>query len=159
MSNEKTLPRGLRNNNPLNIRITPKQLNGQGRWQGMRQEQTDRAFCQFEDMKWGWRAAFMLLTRTYYLVYHLHTIRQIISRWAPPQDNNNTEAYVERVARMMGYNPNSYMGMPSMEPARWMQLGVAMAIVENGTSELDYFAMLDGWTLCREDANKGKLGD
>lgn len=159
MSNEKTLPRGLRNNNPLNIRITPQQRNGQGRWKGMREVQKDGAFCQFEDMKWGWRAAFMLLTRIYYSVHHLYTIRQIISRWAPPQDNNNTEAYVERVARMMHYHPDRTLGIPGMEPARWMQLGVAMAIVENGTTELDYFAMLEGWSLRAEAAAKGKMAD
>ena len=159
MNNEKTLPRGLRNNNPLNIRITPQQRKGQGRWKGMREVQNDIAFCQFDLMMWGWRAAFMLLTRNYYAVHHLHTIRQIISRWAPPQDNNNTEAYVERVARLMHYHPDRTLGIPSVEPARWMQLGLAMAIVENGTSELDYFAMLYGWSLCRDDANKGKLHD
>ena len=159
MNNTNKQPRGLRNNNPLNIRITPKQRSGQGRWQGMRQEQKDGAFCQFEDMKWGWRAAFMLLTRNYYAVHHLHTIRQIISRWAPPQDNNNTEAYVERVARLMHYHPDRTLGIPSVEAARWMQLGLAMAIVENGTNDLDYFAMLDGWMLCREEAIKGKTSD
>jgi hypothetical protein len=36
------------------------------------------------------------------------------------------------------------------QPARWMALGVAMAIQENGTDSLDYFAMLKGWTLARE---------
>ena len=31
-----------------------------------------------------------------------------------------------------------------------MALGVAMAIQENGTDSLDYFAMLRGWGLARE---------
>ena len=159
MNNTNKQPRGLRNNNPLNIRITPQQRSGQGRWKGMCTLQADKAFCQFDLMMWGWRAAFMLLTRNYYAVHHLHTIRQIISRWAPPQDNNNTEAYVERVAQLMHYNPDRTLGIPSVEPARWMQLGLAMAIVENGTNDLDCFAMLDGWSLCREEAIKGKTSD
>ena len=54
------LPRGIRNNNPLNIRRSKDQ------WQGMKKEQTDSAFCQFENLAYGWRAAFKLLTRTYY---------------------------------------------------------------------------------------------
>ncbi len=55
-----SLPRGIRNNNPLNIRRS------KDKWQGLRALQTDTAFCQFETMAYGWRAAFVLLTRTYY---------------------------------------------------------------------------------------------
>lgn len=54
------LPRGIRNNNPLNIRRTAKD-----QWQGLRAQQTDANFCQFESLEYGWRAAFYLLTRTY----------------------------------------------------------------------------------------------
>ncbi len=144
-----SLPRGLRNCNPLNIRITPKQRSGQDRWKGMTPQQTDPAFCQFESMEWGWRAAFHLLTRNYYHQHQLHTIRTIIGRWAPPKDRNNTEAYVGRVAQLMRYNPDFELGIPSMHPARWMMLGVAMAVVENGTDCLDYMAMLQGWQLLK----------
>ena len=116
----------------------------------MTKVQTDRAFVQFETLEWGWRAAFYLLTRTYYHKYRLYTIRQIISRWAPPNENH-TKAYIENVARLTGIDPDENIGIPSMQPARWMMLGVAMAIQENGTDSLDYFAMLRGWTLARED--------
>ena len=37
-------------------------------------------------------------------------------------------------------------------PSRWMMVGIAMAIQENGTDSLDYFAMLRGWEMCRNDA-------
>jgi hypothetical protein len=40
-------------------------------------------FCQFKSFEYGWRAAFYLLTRTYYHKYRLYTIRTIIRRWAP----------------------------------------------------------------------------
>ena len=46
----KSLPRGLRNNNPGNIRIT------KDKWQGLREKQTDKEFFQFVEMKWGYRA-------------------------------------------------------------------------------------------------------
>ena len=59
------LPRGIRNNNPLNIR------RGKDQWQGLRAQQTDASFCQFESLEYGWRAAFYLLTRTYYHKYRL----------------------------------------------------------------------------------------
>ena len=54
------LPRGIRNNNPLNIR------RGKDQWKGMAEAQNDRAFVQFKSLDYGWRAAFYLLTRTYY---------------------------------------------------------------------------------------------
>ena len=60
------LPRGIRNNNPLNIRRTAKD-----QWKGLRAQQTDASFCQFERLEFGWRAAFYLLTRTYYYKYRL----------------------------------------------------------------------------------------
>jgi hypothetical protein len=69
MKNKKMmLPRGIRNNNPLNIR------RGKDQWQGLRAQQTDAQFCQFETLEYGWRAAFYLLTRKYYHKYRLFTI-------------------------------------------------------------------------------------
>jgi len=161
------LPRGIRNHNPLNIRRS-KDL-----WKGMAEVQTDRAFVQFKSLEWGWRAAFYLLTRTYYHKYHLCTIRDIVTRWAPPNENN-TQAYIENVSRLTGIAPDDPLGSPSDSPARWMMVGTAMAIQENGlikreqselvrsaerengratlngTSSLDYFAMLRGWEMSRE---------
>lgn len=54
----KNTPRGLRNNNPLNIRRSADL------WQGLRKEQSDPEFFQFESIAWGYRAAFVVL-RTY----------------------------------------------------------------------------------------------
>ena len=90
------LPRGIRNNNPLNIRRTAKD-----QWMGLRAQQTDASFCQFESLEFGWRAAFYLLTRTYYHKYRLYTIRKIISKWAPPNENL-TATYIQNVCRLTG---------------------------------------------------------
>ena len=130
------LPRGIRNNNPLNIRRTAKD-----QWKGLRAQQTDASFCQFESLDYGWRAAFYLLTRTYYHKYRLFTIRAIINKWAPPQENL-TATYIQNV---------------SDQPERWIAVGVAMAIQENGTDSLDYFAMLRGWGLARRAAGSGTV--
>ena len=162
------LPRGIRNNNPLNIRRTAKD-----EWKGLRAQQTDASFCQFESLEYGWRAAFYLLTRTYYHKYRLFTIRAIINKWAPPNENL-TSTYIQNVCRLTGIPPDEPIGIPSDQPERWIALGVAMAIQENGlikreqselahsaeredrraklngTESLDYFAILRGWTLARE---------
>ena len=137
-------PRGIRNNNPLNI------CRSRDKWKGLKAEQTDAAFCQFETMEYGWRAAFWQLTRTYYHKYRLFTIRSIIQKWAPPHENN-TQAYIDNVSRLTGIPPDEPIGIPSDQPARWMMVATAMAIQENGPATLDYFAMLRGWTLCRQD--------
>ena len=164
-----SIPRGIRNNNPLNIRRS------KDKWKGMRAVQSDAQFCQFESLEWGWRAAFWLLTRTYYHKYRLFTIRSIVQKWAPAIENN-TQAYIANVSRLTGIGPDEPIGIPSERPARWMMVGVAMAIQENGsikreqsdarigsaerenrraelngTESLDYFAMMRGWELCRAD--------
>ena len=144
------IPRGIRNHNPLNIRRSKDQ------WKGMAEVQNDRAFCQFKSLEYGWRAAFYLLTRTYYHKYRLYTIRTIIRRWAPASENN-TEAYIQNVSKLTGILPDEPLGIPSEQPSRWMALGAAMAIQENGTSSFDYFAMLRGWDMCRQDVQAGKL--
>ena len=123
-----SLPRGIRNNNPLNIRRSKDQ------WKGLSKTQNDRSFCQFETLEYGWRAAFYLLTRTYYHKYRLYTIRMIIQKWAPPHENN-TEAYISNVSRLAGIPPDEPIGIPMESPARWMMVAAAMAIQENGTSD------------------------
>ena len=131
-------PRGLRNCNPLNIRLSAD------KWRGMKARQTDSDFCQFESMEWGWRAAFWLLTRTYYHKYRLY---DIIHKWAPTTENN-TQAYIVHVSKLSGIGPLECLGNPSEHPIRWLSVAAAMAIHENGTTVVDSIAMLRGWTLC-----------
>lgn len=87
------LPRGIRNNNPLNIRIG-------NRWWGEVGCPSDKDFEQFTCMLYGLRAGFILLRR-YIERYHLDTITEIISRWAPSNENA-TRAYINRVSERVG---------------------------------------------------------
>ncbi len=64
---------------------------------------------------------------------------------------NKTEAYIANVSKLTGIGPDEPIGIPSDQPARWMAVAAAMAIQETGTTALDYFAMLRGWGLCRQD--------
>ena len=93
------MSRGIRNNNPGNIR------HSSSKWQGMSTEQTDTAFIQFDDPVYGIRALAKLL-KNYQSRYGLKTIHEIINRWAPPSEND-TGAYVEHVARMAHVNPDA----------------------------------------------------
>lgn len=48
--------RGLRNNNPGNIRLSASTV-----WQGEIRPSRDRSFCQFRTMAYGYRALIKLL--------------------------------------------------------------------------------------------------
>lgn len=93
-------PRGIRNFNPGNIRHAKGT-----RWQGMSANQNDSAFVQFTGPQWGIRAIARTLI-TYQDKHALRTIRQIISRWAPPSENN-TESYIRQVAAHVGVAPDA----------------------------------------------------
>ena len=137
-------PRGLRNCNPLNIRLSGD------KWKGMKAQQHDGEFCQFESMEWGWRAAFRLLTRTYYHKCRLYNIRDIIHKWAPATENN-TRAYIEHVSQLSGIGALECLGNPAEHPVSWIAIGAAMAIHENGTAAIDPIPMLQGWNLSQNN--------
>lgn len=94
------LPRGIRNNNPGNIDRGPHVV-----WKGQSPYQTDDRFINFSTMAYGVRALAKVLL-TYEREDGLHTIREMIDRWAPPNENN-TSAYVTDVAQACGANPDN----------------------------------------------------
>lgn len=123
-------PLGIRNNNPLNIRHTKTQWKGEiipstsgevGR--GVRG--AGSTFCKFESMEWGLRAAFCLL-RTYANKYRLCCVRDIISRWAPPTENDTT-SYIRHVCQLTGFGGNQ-----RLTEKDWPRLVKAMARIECG---------------------------
>lgn len=122
--------RGLRNNNPLNIR------HSRSHWQGMRKEQTDRSFVQFETMAYGYRAAWRTLFTYFYRFIsekRTFTIRNIISRWAPPTEND-TEAYIRSVVRLSGIEEQEKLLPPDNVHSygKLSLLIAAMTVMENG---------------------------
>lgn len=88
------MSRGLRNNNPLNIRKNST------KWQGLAKEQTDKCFFVFTAPEWGYRAALRTL-QTYQRTHRLCTIREWIERWAPPCENP-TDKYLEFICNKVG---------------------------------------------------------
>lgn len=82
-------PRGIRNNNPGNIR-----WDGSTQWIGMT-GQDDKGFVIFDTPEHGIRAMNRVLN-TYSQYYGLNTISGIIERWAPTSENN-TVSYVMAV--------------------------------------------------------------
>lgn len=92
-------PRGIRNHNPGNLRRLPIAA-----WLGMAAVQRDPAFIEFDGPEWGIRALCRVLL-TYRRRHGLRTVREIITRWAPPQEND-TEAYIRHVAKALRVAPD-----------------------------------------------------
>jgi len=114
--------RGLRNNNPGNIRKSGDA------WQGLSAEQPDSAFFTFESPEYGIRALVKLLKN--YNAKGLNTISKIINRWAPPSENN-TKAYINAVVK--------YTGVSADTPIAYNNPDLVKAIIkhENGTQPYD----------------------
>ena len=115
------IPLGIRNNNPLNIR------RGKTPWKGeeLFLKATGGAFCKFESVEWGLRAAFCLL-RTYRDKYHVVCVADIVRRWAPPSENN-TVRYIQNICRWTGFG-----GQQRLTEKDWPALVRAMARQECG---------------------------
>lgn len=116
------LARGIRNNNPGNIELNSN------KWLGLSQEQTDGRFAQFTTMPYGCRALLKLLSN-YYRIYGLNTVKSIINRWAP-NNENNTDAYVKSVCKYLNVAPNQKIDLSNIEIL--VSLGKAIALHENG---------------------------
>lgn len=115
-------PRGIRNNNPLNLEassFTQKQPGFTG---------SDGRFGRFGSMDQGLAAADKLLQS--YGQRGINTVGGIINRWAPANDGNPVSAYAQFVARKAGVDPNAPVDMN--DPAVRQRIVGAMAEFENG---------------------------
>jgi hypothetical protein len=97
------MPRGVRLNNPGNIR------KGRSNWKGMAAAQLDPSYVTFEESKWGIRALAVLLKN--YRASGRKTVRQVIERWAPASENN-TAAYIKHVCSILGVKADQELDWP-----------------------------------------------
>lgn len=118
------LPRGIRNNNPGNLRL------GATRWQGQKAFQFDPDFVEFETPEMGLRALMRVLL-TYYRKYRLDTVESIINRFAPPHENA-TDGYIHHVARRLGVKRRAVIDLES--PAVLLALAQGIVAHENGAA-------------------------
>jgi hypothetical protein len=130
----KNLPRGYRNNNPLNIRKSPQEYRGEITGE-------DKSFKTFSTMGYGFRAAFVIM-RTYMRKYKLDTVEKIINRWAPPSEND-TAGYIRFVCTHSGRKPTEVI---YFTPEDLIPIVLAMAHQENGLPCERIYAE-EGWEL------------
>ena len=122
-----TTPRGLRNNNPLNLRIS------KNAWLGKVEKNTDGAFEQFTAMEYGIRAAMrniQTIVRRNERAGKQTTVKSLVHTWAPSSDGNNEAAYVKSIADRTGIQP--YDTIDIKKKSHFCLLVWAMAWVENG---------------------------
>ena len=116
------LPRGLRNNNPGNIRIN------NDKFQGEIIPSQDKSFKQFETIAYGYRAMFVILDN--YRKNGFDTIGKIIYRWAPPEDKNHTESYIKAVEIKTNIPRDKVL--TELSGQNYIRIVSAMSEVENG---------------------------
>lgn len=129
--------RGIRNNNPGNIR------GASFTWQG-EVGRDDKDFVVFSSPLYGLRALGRVL-RNYDRLYGINTVEGIINRWAPPigddgEPENDTRSYIEHAA--------SALGLSASEPVPAADYPRLMAVIvkhENGQQPYSDSLILSGW--------------
>ncbi|EHC1644172.1 hypothetical protein JT650_000242 [Escherichia coli] len=113
--------RGIRNNNPGNLEYSKTNP-----WVG--QTGDDGRFAKFETPEHGIRALGRNLLS--YQRQGIDTVSDIINRWAPPADNNNTDAYIQAVCAQLGVAPDQQLD--ASNPDTLKALCAAIIHHENG---------------------------
>ncbi|VFQ44389.1 structural protein [Desulfoluna butyratoxydans] len=128
--------RGIRNNNPGNIRHGDD-------WNGLAEKQPDASFCTFTEPRWGIRALAKTLL-TYQRRRGIHTVRGIISRWAPPSEND-THSYIHHVAHFVGVDADETIRVED----HLFPLVSAIILHENGNNPYSNETILEAIRMAR----------
>ncbi|EIV3812031.1 hypothetical protein L8E50_002462 [Klebsiella aerogenes] len=115
-------PRGVRNNNPGNL-----EASSSNPWVG--QTGSDGRFAKFETPEHGIRALGRNLLS--YQRQGIDTVSDIINRWAPPSDNNDTAAYIKSVCAQLGVKADQ--PLDASNPDTLQALCAAIIKHENGS--------------------------
>lgn len=138
LKNDPKAPRGIRNNNPGNLR---------GGGFAAEQGKDDGGYSIFPTPEAGLRAMAINL-KNQQVKHGINTVEKLIEKYAPPSENN-TGAYTKAVAAALGVDPKQNINLK--DPATLRAAMVAMVKHENGTQpyapeQFDYAvsAALDG---------------
>ncbi|QQO48640.1 hypothetical protein HQH16_09905 [Raoultella ornithinolytica] len=106
--------RGVRNNNPGNIEA------GSNSWDG--QAGSDGRFAKFVTPEHGIRALGKNLLA--YQRQGYDTVSEIVNRWAPSSDGNNTQAYIAALCKQLSVNPDDQLNMSDINTLRQLCAGI-----------------------------------
>lgn len=125
--------KGVRNNNPGNLVAS-----NQG-WDG--ELTSDGKFSRFDTPEHGIRALAKNM-RTYQNKHDLNTVSQMISKFAPPEDHNDTATYIKAVSGMMGVDPEQHID--TGDAGTLTKLVNSIITVENGSNPYTSQQINDG---------------
>ncbi len=123
--------RGVRNNNPGNIRKS------RDVWVG--QTGNDGSFVTFATPAHGIRATGKNLLS--YARQGYVTPEQIITRWAPPEDDNDTEGYIKFVSDYLNVPRDTVLDLTDLDTLT--RLSMAIMTQENGEGEVSKISKED----------------
>ena len=129
-------PRGIRNNNPGNIRRSNTL------WDGMSPQQPDAEFVTFTDAVYGLRAVLRIVHS--YEGRGLDTVRGWISAWAPSNEND-TGSYVNAVCAAIGCGPDDALDVTDKATAYGLLRGIVKQ--ENGEQPYDSATLEQAYAL------------
>ena len=124
-----TVPRGIRLNNPGNIKESP---GDKTQWQGERATDDDPVFEEFVSPEAGIRALARILLG-YQRRYGLNTVAGIINRWAPGCEND-TGSYIAHVAARLGVAADQAIDIADPE----LMVGLVEAIIRHENGQQPY---------------------
>jgi len=133
MTDSTSAPRGIRNNNPGNLRPGPT-------WAGiagMDNDQPDPPYLKFIDPAHGIRAIARTLI-SYHDVHGINTVAGVFARWAPAGDNNDPDSYAHAVARALGVGVDDTIDLHNATTLT--TLAQAITRQENGASADPWYA-------------------
>lgn len=107
-------------NNPGNLRYSVK-----NNWIG--QIDPSNGFCQFSSMDAGLRALCITID-SYRIHHHLLSIRELITRYAPPTENDTAE-YIRFVASAVGISEDA---SPFNSDSYFLRFVGAICLIETG---------------------------
>jgi hypothetical protein len=140
------IPRGIRLNNPLNLRENP---GDKTIWLYERATDDDPEFEEFDIPEGGFRAAAITI-RTYVKKYGVNSVRQLIQRWAPPVGKRpdgtsytqDTRAYINVVCNALGVDADEQIDL-----LHWDNLFILLKTMcrhENGPAPRGWEGRFDG---------------
>ena len=134
---ENFIPRGIRNNNPGNIKKNNVE------WEGLapEDEQIDNTFFVFSSAKYGIRALSKILIT--YRSYGLNNIYSIINRYAPPSEND-TEAYQSFLSKETGHGVLTNLENTIED---YLPIVKGIILMENGVQPYSEEEILEGMYL------------
>lgn len=130
----KKMTRGMRNNNPFNLRTS------NSKWIG-KVGVDDKGFVIFDSLTHGVRAGVINLTNGYFKKGL--SIKQIIAKYAPAEDNNDESAYVKNIVKMSDHFNADYVPVSAED---FLLVCKAIVRVEQGFDAVS-FDMINSYVV------------